>query len=128
MKRVTGIGGIFFKAKDPKALGAWYQTHLGIDVQDWGGAAFDWKGPHNPDGTGTTAWTLFAADTKHFAPSSAPFMINYRVHDLAALLAALRAEGVPVQDKIDESEFGKFGWAVDPEGNKIELWQPPEGQ
>ena len=127
MKRVTGIGGIFFKAKDPKALGAWYKTHLGIDVQAWGGAAFRWKGPDNPDGGGTTAWSLFAADTDHFAPSQSSFMINYRVDDLHALLAALRAEGVQVQDKVDESDYGKFGWIVDPEGNKVELWEPPAG-
>ncbi len=128
MKRVTGIGGIFFKAKDPEALGAWYKAHLGIDVQAWGGAAFDWKGPHNPEGTGTTAWSLFAADTDPFTPSPAPFMINYRVEDLDALLTALRAEGAQVEDKVDESEFGKFGWVIDPEGNKVELWQPPAGQ
>ena len=128
MKRVTGIGGVFFKAKDPKALGAWYKAHLGIDVQAWGGAAFDWNGPGNPEGKGTTAWNLFAADTNYFAPSQAPFMINYRVDDLHALLAALRAEGVQVEDKVEESEYGKFGWAVDPEGNKFELWQPPAGQ
>lgn len=128
MKRVTGIGGIFFKSSDPKALGAWYKTHLGIDVQEWGGAAFRWKSEENPDGAGTTAWTPFSADTNYFAPSASPFMINYRVHDLHALLAALRAEGVHVEDKVEESEYGKFGWIVDPEGNKVELWQPPTGQ
>jgi len=128
MNRVNGIGGVFFKSKDPKTLGAWYKTHLGIDVQDWGGAAFDWKGPHNPEGTGTTAWSLFPADTKHFAPGAAPFMINYRVADLHALIAALRAEGVQIEGKVEESEYGKFGWVVDPEGNKVELWQPPAGQ
>jgi predicted enzyme related to lactoylglutathione lyase len=118
---------VFFKARDPKALGAWYKTHLGIDVQAWGGAAFDWKHDGNPDGTGTTAWSLFPADTNHFAPSDAPFMINYRVDDLHALVKALRDEGCQVLDKIDESEYGKFGWVVDPEGNKIELWEPPAG-
>ncbi len=97
-------------------------------MQEWGGAALDWNTPDNPTGTGTTAWSLFAADTQHFAPSTAPFMINYRVADLHALLAALRAEGVQVEDKIDESEYGKFGWIIDPEGNKVELWQPPAGQ
>ena len=127
MKRVTGIGGVFFKARDPKALGAWYRTHLGIGVEDWGGAAFRWKGPDNPDGVGTTVWSPFAADTSYFAPSSAPFMINYRVHDLHALLAALRSEGCTVDDKVEESEYGKFGWVMDPEGNRIELWQPPAG-
>ena len=97
-------------------------------MQAWGGAAFDWKGPDNPEGAGTTAWSLFAADTDHFAPSTAPFMINYCVDDLHALLAALRAEGCQVLDKIDESEYGKFGRVIDPEGNKVELWQPPAGQ
>lgn len=128
MKRVTGIGGIFFKAKDPQALGAWYRKHLGINVLDWGGAAFVWRGDHNPEGIGTTIWSPFAADTQYFAPSDAPFMINYRVDDLHALLAVLRAEGVQVDEKTEESEFGKFGWVIDPEGNKLELWQPPEGQ
>ncbi|MFO0603993.1 MAG: VOC family protein [Polyangiales bacterium] len=128
MKRVTGIGGVFFKARDPKALGAWYKTHLGIDIQEWGGAVFAWKGPDSPEGVGSTVWNPFPADTKYFAPSEAPFMINYRVADLHALLAALRAEGVRVEEKVEESEYGKFGWVVDPEGNKLELWQPPEGQ
>lgn len=128
MKRVTGIGGIFFKSRNPKALGAWYKAHLGIDVQEWGGAAFRWNGPDNPAGSGTTAWSPFAEDTNYFAPSSASFMINYRVEDLHALLALLRAEGVHVEDKVEESDYGKFGWIVDPEGNKVELWQPPAGQ
>ena len=128
MKRVTGIGGIFFKSRDPKALGAWYKKHLGIDVADWGGAAFAWKGSDNPEGVGTTVWSTFAADSNSFAPSSAAFMINYRVADLHALLTVLRSEGVQVEEKIDESDYGKFGWVIDPEGNKIELWQPPAGQ
>jgi predicted enzyme related to lactoylglutathione lyase len=128
MKRVTGIGGIFFKAKDPKALGAWYRDHLGIGVEEWGGAAFRWMSPDNPSGTGTTIWSPFKEDTAYFAPSAASFMINYRVADLHALLAQLRAEGCDVDAKVEESEYGKFGWVVDPEGNKIELWEPPEGQ
>ena len=128
MKRVTGIGGVFFKSRDPKALGEWYRTHLGIDVQDWGGAAFQWQGPHNPEGIGTTVWSPFAADTDYFAPSSATFMINYRVEDVRALLDILRAEGVEVDEKVEESEFGIFGWVLDPDGNKLELWQPPVGQ
>lgn len=127
MRRVTGIGGVFFKSKDPKALGAWYKTHLGINVQAWGGAAFAWKNAENPEGIGTTAWNPFAQDTNYFAPGSASFIINYRVADLPALLAVLRAEGVQVEDKVEESEFGKFGWIIDPEGNKVELWQPPAG-
>lgn len=126
MKRVTGIGGIFFKAKDPKALGEWYRRHLGIDVQDWGGAAFRWA--DDRAGQGTTIWSPFKQDTGYFAPSTAPFMVNYRVEDVRALVEVLRAEGCQVDDKVDESEYGIFGWVVDPEGNKLELWQPPAGQ
>ncbi|GAB1597077.1 VOC family protein [Lysobacter claricitrinus] len=126
MERVTGIGGIFFKAKDPAALAAWYREHLGLDVQDWGGAQLAWGTPANP--TGSTLWTPFAADTRHFEPSTAAFMVNFRVRDLVALLAALRAEGCNVMDKMDDSEYGKFGWVIDPEGNKVELWEPPAGQ
>ncbi len=122
MKRVTGIGGIFFNASDPAALRAWYKRHLGIDVQDWGGTAFTWAEK------GTTVWSIGTAGSGHFAPSKAPFMINYRVDDLTALLEALRAEGCNVLDKSDDSEYGKFGWVIDPEGNKVELWQPPPGQ
>jgi predicted enzyme related to lactoylglutathione lyase len=126
MKRVTGIGGIFFRAKDPVALGAWYKTHLGIDVQSWGGAAFRWADASGAPVNGTTAWCV--SDGQSFAPSQAPFVVNYRVPDLHGLLAALRKEGCQVLDKTDESEYGKFGWVMDPEGNKIELWQPPEGE
>jgi len=126
MARVTGIGGIFMKARDPKALGEWYRTHLGIDVQDWGGAAFRWNEPE-PQPYGTTAWCLFPESSTYFAPSSAPFMVNYRVENLAELLDALRSEGCTVDDKTDSSEFGKFGWVIDPEGNRIELWEPPSG-
>jgi predicted enzyme related to lactoylglutathione lyase len=122
MKRVTGIGGIFFKAKDAPALQAWYKRHLGVDVQDWGGASFDWTG------AGTTAWAINPAESKQFAPSSAPFMVNYRVADLRGLVKALKEEGCQVLEKIDESDFGKFGWVIDPEGNKVELWEPPAGQ
>lgn len=128
MRRVTGIGGIFFSAKDPKALGAWYRQHLGIDVQEWGGAAFTWADASGQPMKGTTIWSVGAAEGQPFAPSTAPFMVNYRVEDLAALLQALRAEGCQVLDKTDDSEYGKFGWVIDPEGNKVELWQPPPGQ
>ena len=125
MAKVTGIGGVFFKAKDPKALAAWYQAHLGINVEAWGGAAFRWVTDDNPLGIGSTVWSPFPDDTSYFSPSQAA---NYRVDDLHALLAALRAEGCDVDDKVEESEYGKFGWVMDPEGNKLELWQPPEGQ
>ncbi len=128
MKRVTGIGGIFFQAKDPVALRAWYKQHLGIDVQAWGGTAFTWSDAAGNPTTGTTVWSIGAAGGDAFAPSQSSFMINYRVDDLVSLLQALRAEGCDVLDKTDDSEFGKFGWVMDPEGNKVELWQPPEGQ
>jgi predicted enzyme related to lactoylglutathione lyase len=123
MQRVTGIGGIFFKARDPEALRAWYAKHLGIDVQPWGGAAFTWG-----SAGGSTVWGVGALPDDYYAPSTAAFMVNYRVADLHALLAALHAEGCNVLDKTDDSEYGKFGWVMDPEGNKVELWQPPAGQ
>jgi len=128
MKRVVGIGGIFFKAADPEALRAWYRTHLGIQVEEWGGTAFQWRSADNPSGSGMTVWTIFDAGSKYFAPSTREFMINYRVEDLHAVLAQLRAEGCAVDDKVEESEYGKFGWVMDPEGNRVELWEPPPGQ
>lgn len=126
MSRVTGIGGIFIRAKDPAKLQAWYRRHLGIDVQSWGGTAFRWVDDSGQPTAGMTVWSI--GDGQNFAPGTASFMVNYRVSDLHALLAALRAEGCEVLDKIDDSEYGKFGWVIDPEGNKIELWQPPLGQ
>ncbi|MFL5929451.1 MAG: VOC family protein [Gaiellaceae bacterium] len=128
MRRVTGIGGIFFNAEDPKAMQAWYKQHLGIDVQAWGGASFDWTDADGKPVGGTTAWRIAAADDDSFAPGTAPFMVNYRVADLRALLDALKEEGCDVVDKFEESEYGKFGWVIDPEGNKIELWEPSPAQ
>lgn len=128
MKRVTGIGGVFFKAKDPAALRAWYQRHLGIDVQDWGGAAFRWVDGAGAPVAGTTVWSVSSQESDTFAPGSAPFMVNYRVEDARALAKVLRDEGCNVLDKIDESELGVFAWVIDPEGNKVELWQPPAGE
>lgn len=128
MKRVTGIGGIFFKAKDPVALRAWYRTHLGIDVQSWGGAAFRWADADGNPTTGTTIWTVAEAGGDFFAPSTSSFMVNYRVADLRALIQVLRSEGCRVLEKTEDSEYGKFGWVIDPEGNKVELWEPPKGQ
>ena len=116
MERVVGIGGVFFRAKDAEALRAWYAEHLGIDVQDRGAAGLD---------GGATVWSIFAGDTDYFGPSGQQSMVNYRVSDLDAMLAQLREAGVPVDDNIDDSEFGRFGWATDPEGNRFELWQPP---
>jgi predicted enzyme related to lactoylglutathione lyase len=128
MKRVTGIGGIFIKTADTKRLREWYQKHLGIDIAEWGGTSFQWTGAHNPSGQGSTAWSLFEASSNYFEPSAAPFMVNYRVENVHALVAELRKEGCQVVGNVEESEFGKFGWVVDPDGNKIELWEPPPGQ
>jgi len=128
MKRVTGIGGVFLKAKDAPALRAWYKTHLGVDVQAWGGAAFSWADADGRPTGGTTVWSVASSDSDQFAPSSAAFMVNYRVDDLLALVDALKSEGCNVLDRIDDSEYGKFAWVIDPEGNKVELWQPPAGQ
>ena len=128
MKRVTGIGGIFFQSSDPAALGAWYKEHLGIDVQEWGGAAFSWTDEEGKPTGGTTIWSVGSAAQTPFAPGTAPFMVNYRVADVHGLVRALKAEGCTVLDKVDESEYGKFAWVLDPDGNKIELWEPPAGQ
>jgi predicted enzyme related to lactoylglutathione lyase len=113
MEKVTGIGGVFFKANDAEALRRWYTDNLGIDVSDWGGAVF-----------GDTVWSIFKGTTNYFEPSKQPFMVNYRVANLDLMLAQLRAAGVPVDDKVDETEFGRFAWVMDPEGNRIELWEP----
>ena len=126
MERVTGIGGIFFKSSDPKALGAWYRDHLGLDVTDWGGVVFQWGGTDSPPGM--TLWSPFAQDTTYMAPSTSSFMVNFRVADLDGLLAVLRQEGCNVVDKTDTSEQGNFDWVIDPEGNKVELWEPPTGK
>ena len=128
MQRVTGIGGIFFKSDDPSKLAAWYKKHLGFDVENWGGVSFQ-EGAGaalKPKRQSHLVWSPFAADTDYFKPSAKPFMINYRVHDLDALLVQLRSEGVEVDEKSEKSEFGYFGWIMDPEGNRIELWEPPE--
>jgi predicted enzyme related to lactoylglutathione lyase len=128
MNRVTGIGGIVIKAKDPEAMQAWYKRHLGIDVQAWGGTAFRWTDADGKPLGGTTAWSIVPADGDAFAPSSASFMVNYRVADVPALLKALGEEGCDVSDTFDDSAYGKFAWVIDPEGNKVELWEPPAGQ
>ena len=128
MRRDTGIGGIFFKARDPAALRAWYQRHLGIDVQEWGGATFAWTDAEGTPAGGTTVWSICGEGADQFAPGEAPFMINYRVEDLPALVTALRAEGCNVLERMEESGFGKFAWVIDPEGNKVELWEPPAGR
>ena len=128
MKRVTGIGGIFFKARDATSLRAWYKRHLGIDVQAWGGAALAWTDADGKPVAGTTVWSIGSLEDDHFAPSSAPFMVNYRVEDVDALVKTLKEEGCDVLEKVDDSAYGKFAWVIDPEGNKVELWEPPPGQ
>lgn len=117
MQRVAGIGGVFFRASDPEALLGWYGEHLGMVLEDFGGTTFG--------ASGDTVWSIFPRETGYFGPSGQTSMINYRVSDLDAMLAQLRDRGVPVEDEIGESEYGRFGWATDPEGNRFELWQPP---
>jgi predicted enzyme related to lactoylglutathione lyase len=127
--RVTGIGGVFFKARDRAALGEWYRTHLGIDVQDGGFAVFRWRdGETDPERGGSTVWSLFPEDTEYFGSKNQRVMINYRVGDLDAVLASLRREGVTVDERVEETPEGRFGWITDPEGNRIELWEPPPGR
>ncbi len=127
MARVTGVGGVFLRARDPKALAAWYAEHLGITLSDYGGANFLWK-DEVPEGTGMTAWSTFPADTKYFGAGTEAgpqaVMVNYRVDDLDGLLDRLRAAGVWIDPKREDYEYGRFAWACDPEGNRFELWQP----
>lgn len=125
MEKVNGIGGIFFKSDDAPALRDWYRKHLGIPVDDsYGGASFEWREKESPDTVGMTVWSPFPSTTKYFDPTRALFMINYRVPDLDAMLAQLRNAGVVVDEKIEDTDYGRFGWATDPEGNRFELWQP----
>ena len=127
-ERVTGIGGVFFKARDPKALGAWYRDALGVPLRDGGAwSLFEWREREDAGRVGTTVWSLFPSDTTYFAPGQASFMINYRVRDLDRMLAQLRALGGSVDSKVAEEFNGRFAWVVDPEGNKIELWEPKAG-
>jgi hypothetical protein len=126
--RVTGFGGIFFKAKDEKKLRAWYKKHLGLPLDPtWGGWQIFWRDPKNPRKKGSSVWSVFAKNNDYFGSSKQTFMINYRVANLKKVLAALKKEGVWVDPKTAESEYGKFGWARDGEGNRIELWEPPKG-
>lgn len=119
MERVLGLGGLFFKARDPHALAQWYRDHLGLPLD-----AGQTYGLLTAEAGDLTVWSTFPADTTYFAPSAAPFMVNYRVRDLDAMLAQLRAAGATVDEKVQEEPYGRFGWALDPEGNRFELWQP----
>jgi len=120
-KRVTGIGGIFFKTKDPKQTKAWYSKHLGLDTDQYG-CSFWWKNDEGKDCL--TQWSPMKEDTNYFEPSKKEFMMNFRVENLEELLKLLKAEGVEVVGEIETYDYGKFGWILDPEGNKIELWEP----
>lgn len=122
MEQVTGIGGVFFRSKDPEALAGWYASHLGIIVDPgFGGSIFRWEQP------GTTIWAPFPADTAYFGRPGQAWMVNFRVDDLNAMLAQLQSAGVEVGDHIEEQDYGRFGWAVDPDGNRLELWEPAAG-
>jgi predicted enzyme related to lactoylglutathione lyase len=119
MERVLGVGGVFFKARDPKALAEWYATHLGVPFD-----AGQTYGTFTAAAGDQTVWSMFPEDTKYFAPSEASYMFNFRVRNLAAMLRQLRDAGVPVDGKVEEFDYGNFGWVMDPEGNRIELWEP----
>lgn len=123
LKRVTGIGGIFFKCNDPAKMRAWYQTHLGLNTNQYG-AVFEWRQGADSTRKGFTQWSPFNAKTKYFEPSTKDFMINYRVENLEALVAELKKEGVTITDTIETYDYGKFVHIMDIEGNKIELWEP----
>jgi predicted enzyme related to lactoylglutathione lyase len=123
MKRVTGLGGVFFKCKKPEETKKWYQKHLGIESDQYG-ATMKWRDLDDPDKICNTAWSPFTQKTEYFNPSEKEFMINYRVENLEKLLALLKEEGVQIVGEMDSYDYGKFGWIMDPDGNKIELWEP----
>ncbi|WP_405221296.1 VOC family protein [Dokdonia sp. Asnod1-B02] len=125
MKRVTGIGGMFFKSEDPDAQKAWYKNHLGIPTDQYGWT-FWWRDENGKKCS--TQWSPMNDDTTYFSPSKKQFMFNFRVDDLIALLAVLKEEGVTIVGKVEEYSYGKFGWILDPEGNKIELWEPIDSE
>lgn len=123
MKKVTGIGGIFFKTKDPKKISDWYGDNLGLVINPYG-SVFEFRQGASPEKKGYTVWSPFKDDTDYFAPSEEPYMVNYRVADLKSLIADLREKGVKIVGEIEEFEYGKFAHILDPEGRKIELWEP----
>jgi len=130
-QRATGIGGVFFKAKEPAKLGAWYRDHLGIALEPAGKGpnamqycVFKWREKDHSDTVGSTVFSIFPEGSKYFDPSTAPFMMNFRVANLERLLAELKSEGVTVDDKIEDESNGRFAWVMDPEGHRIELWEP----
>lgn len=122
-KRVTGIGGIFFKVKDPDATKSWYQRHLGLNTDQYG-TTFEWRSSENPEQKGFSQWSPMKDNTSYFKPSEKDFMINYRVENLVELVEELKAEGVKILDDIETFEYGKFVHILDPDGHSIELWEP----
>jgi predicted enzyme related to lactoylglutathione lyase len=126
LMRVTGLGGMFFKSGDPKKLTEWYRKHLGIEVDTYGGWSFRWREMRRTQRIGCTVWSPFDQSSSYFDPSEQSYMFNFRVADLKALLAQLRREGIHVIDEVQEYPYGKFGWIIDPEGRKIELWEPAD--
>jgi predicted enzyme related to lactoylglutathione lyase len=128
MAKVTGIGGVFFKStKDNKALAEWYRDHLGLDLESWGGAMIKWTDDAQADG-GLTVWSTAASDSKWFAPSESNFMINYRVDDLDGMISQLKNAGIELVGGPDSDDNGKFAWIMDPDGNKVELWEPKSAE
>lgn len=125
MKKVTGIGGIFFKCNNPNKMKEWYKTHLGLDTNEYG-ATFEWKEASDSTKNGSTQWSPFPETTKYFEPSAKDFMVNYRVADLEALVEELKKEGVTIVDEIETYDYGKFVHIIDMEGNKIQLWEPKD--
>jgi predicted enzyme related to lactoylglutathione lyase len=125
MKKVTGVGGIFFKCDNPQAMNEWYAKNLGLATTDYG-TTFEWQDAEDPSKKGSTTWSTFPQDSKYFNPSTKPFMINYRVENLVALVAELKKDNVTIIDEIADSDYGKFVHVLDPEGNVIELWEPKE--
>lgn len=123
MKKVTGIGGIFFKCENPEELRDWYGKHLGLQTNQYG-SLFEWRESDNPNKKAYTQWSTFSKNSKYMEPSEKDFMINYRVENLKELLEELRNEGIKIVGEIEEFEYGKFAHILDPENNKIELWEP----
>jgi predicted enzyme related to lactoylglutathione lyase len=124
MKKVTGLGGIFFKCEDPQKISEWYKKHLGFSKMAGNSAMFEWKKVDGGEEIGTTVWSPFKQASTYFEPSASQFMFNFIVEDLSGLMEELKKEGVQVVGEMQEYEYGKFGWILDPEGNKIELWEP----
>jgi predicted enzyme related to lactoylglutathione lyase len=125
MAKVTGIGGVFFKSDDPERLYAWYEEHLGLRRNPDGAVVLPWRHADDPEKTGMTVWSIFPRGTDYFGPTDRHSMVNYIVDDLDGMVEALRAAGAHVDDRREESQYGRFAWVTDPEGNRVELWEPP---